>query len=317
MSVEEYRKVCENSIATRSVDLYATLSAYNFSFWFNGKFGYVILDEYGGDVAVVDAETGKYAVFAAKPVDCSESYEKLAWILGLDEDLSVFYDKALADPLLSEFAKAYPGFRLRATSLWWALVTSVCQQNASFKQGWRMLYNIITSYNKRVKLGDHATYLPPIPRDVLENPDLLEIARIGYRKEFIVSIAQWIENKHVTGADLKRLRSEDAEALLRSIRGVGSYTARLALVLSARKYDLPPIDKWLKKIVSEVYSVPEKDVEKFWKNYWEAYSGLASVLVTIALDAVPLTKALERIKRGVLAPVASGGVSPLTLWKYL
>jgi len=317
MSVEEYRKVCENAIATRGVDLYATLSAYNFSFWFNGRLGYIILDEYGSEVAAVDVETRKYAIYAAKTVDCSESYENLAWILGLDEDLTPFYEKALTDPLLSEFAKAYPGFRLRATSLWWALVTGVCQQNASFKQGWRMLYNIVTSYDRRVKLGEHLTYLPPTPRDVLEKSELLEVARVGYRKEFIVSIAQWIENKRVASRDLRRLGSEDAEALLKSIRGVGNYTARLALVLSARKYDLPPIDRWLKKIISEAYGVPEKDAEKFWKSYWRAYSGLASVLVTIALDAVPLTKALERIKCGVLTPVVDSGPSPLTLWKYL
>ena len=113
------------------------------------------------------------------------------------------------------------------------------------------------------------------------------------------------------------LETSKAESLLLSVKGVGKYTARLALVLATRKYDLPPIDRWLSRIITTVYNVSEKEAENKWKSIWGEYSGLASVLVTITLDAEPLSKALDRIRQGKLLPKTDNKITPLTLWKHL
>jgi len=82
--------------------------------------------------------------------------------------------------------------------------------------------------------------------------------------------------------------------------------------LAFRKYDLPPIDRWLRKIIS----IPLRDAEKIWRHKWDKWSGLAALATTIALDAKPLSKALERIKNKQLVPIDKDKPTPLNLWKF-
>ncbi len=300
----------------KDYDLSLTLSIYNFGFWFDGSKCFIQLDTNGETVAIMEV-SGRFTIYSRdKSIKCSDLVDKLAYILGLSEDLSKFYELAENDPILGCFSKKYRGWRVRSTSLWWGLVIGICQQNASFKQGWGMLYNIIKLYGRKAVLNGREYPLIPTPQDILDNPDLLIKARTGYRSETILRVAKEIEKIE------KRIRKERdpeiIESIIKSIKGVGSYTARLAMVLSLRRYELPPIDRWLKKIVSTIYGVDEKMAEKYWVQKWGEYSGLASLAVTIALDAVPLRKALERLRTGKICPLENAQiVSPVNMWRRM
>ncbi len=314
--VDVYREVCSGTLEHVQVDLNLTLSIYNFGFWYNGRYGILFLDDEANTVAIVEVD-GKYRVYSRLEISCRDIVDKIEWMLGLREDLSEFHRRASKDPLLSGFFKLYRGWRVRSTSLWLSLVIGVCQQNASFRQGWTMLYNIVKSYGKEIKLGDKIVLAPPTPRDILSKPELLTRCRVGYRARTIVEASKWIVEKGGVLEELYRMNSEEVEELLKTIKGIGSYTARLALILGLRKYDLPPIDRWLAKIIEVVYGVERRRVEDFWRNLWREYSGLASLAVTITLDAEPLSKAIKRIEKRLLTPILDlGKPTPMTLWKY-
>ncbi|MEM0368756.1 MAG: hypothetical protein QXN57_04870, partial [Desulfurococcaceae archaeon] len=91
------------------------------------------------------------------------------------------------------------------------------------------------------------------------------------------------------------------------------YTARLAIALSARKYDLPPMDNWLRKIISITYGIDEKFAEEFWIEKWGKWSALTSIMVTITLDAEPLSKAIQRISRRELLPKSDLSPTPINM----
>lgn len=310
----KYKLVCEGSITRKEADLKLILEVYNFGFWFDGNTGILQLDD-GKVIAVIDTD-GKYRIYSHEESNCIEHAEKLEWMLGVHEDLTGFYNIASHDPLLREFAEKYRGWKLRSTSLWWGLVIGVCQQNASFRQGWTMLYKIIKNYEKKIRINDIETYLIPSPKDILENTKPLLMSKTGYRAKTIIEIAKWAMNNYDLIQEFQQMNSKEIEETLKKIKGVGAYTARLALVLGLRRYDLPPIDRWLKRIISTVYGVPEKDAEKIWVEKWNKYSGLAAIAVTIALDAEPLRGALRRISRKLLTPTLRDKSSPLTIWKY-
>jgi len=316
--VEELRLVARGSLARdaaeRGVDLGVTLSVYNFDFWFDGCRGVVVLDLDDPCVAVVSVD-GDYAVYCRHPTDPREAVRRLRWCLGIDEDLGEFLSIARSDELLKGFAARFSGWRLRSSSLWWGLVVGVCQQNASFRQGWSMLRKLIVSYGRRARAGDNEVLLPPRPRDVLENPAVLTEARLGYRASTVVRIAEAFEGGVLSEEKLASLSPEEIEGALRSVKGVGSYTARLAMALGLRVYDLPPVDRWVRALASRAYGVPEREVERFWRGRWGRWSALAVIALTIALDAQPLRKALERLEKGELVPDPSIVPSPLTLWR--
>ncbi len=312
------------SISTRMIEssikdysFYLTASAYNFSWYFNGSKLLLILDYDAPIVSLIEeAAPRKF-----KATICSKSnvtinsryFELIEDILGVNEDLSEFYKIWQKDKLLSASLVHLRGFRVRRVSPWLGLLIGVCQQNASFKQGWTMLASLYRKLGMKIHVNDWGpTLIPPSPNKILETSyETLKACKLGYRAETIIRIAEKMRN-----SDLSYYAKYSEEDFVK-IKGVGPYTARLALVLSAKKYELAPVDRWLKKIICEVYGVSERDAEREWIRRWSRWGGLAAIITTLALDAEPLTSALRRIRVKHLIPTtANGKMTPLTLWKY-
>ena len=298
-----------------------TLEVYNF-YWFyrGGECGYVVLEEEPPIVARVCNAGGaiEARVYSASCLGIDEGgvEGRLRYVLGLDEDLEEFWGIAQRDPLLRGFAELFRGWRLRASSPWWSLVVGICQQNTGFRQGWRMLGRILKLLGRPVWIGGDELRLPPAPQDVVEGQGLLRAAGVGYRWRSLLSVAL-AAMKGLLGVDrLRCLGAAGAEKELRKLRGVGAYTARLALALSLRSYSLAPIDRWLRALASYAYGVEPGEVEREWHSRWGRWSALAAIALTIALDAEPLGRALERVKRGELVPNERAVPTPLTLWRW-
>ncbi|MEM4513932.1 MAG: hypothetical protein QXZ41_05475 [Ignisphaera sp.] len=295
-----------------------TLSAsvYNFSWWFNGEALLITLND--AVFLVRDAreelEIRLYASHILSSDTVDRAIKNIMHILGLKEDLSEFYSIMARDPLLSPSLKDLKGMHIRASTPWIAAVIGVCQQNISFKLGWRMFYNFVRLLGKTVEVEGITTYVPPTPVEIEDRVDKLKEVGFGYRFQAILGIAKMFNrDPSLNSWDVNPTYLEDQ---MLEVKGVGSYTSRLTLALSLRVYDKPPMDKWLRKLASEVYNVSEKDVEQFYTGIWGRWSGLAALYTTVALDAEPLTKALERVKRKNLKPDPRR-FSPLTMWRHL
>ena len=294
-----------------NVDFEKTMNVYNLCFWLSDNCAYTYIP-WSKSLAVAKVYwSGDYEIYSE--ICEKDLVEKLKWMLGVHEDLSEFYKIASEDLLLSNFVRAFHGWRLRSSDLWWALIVATCQQNASFKQGWRMIHKFIKVYGKYIYVEDTTLLRPPTPLEVLSEPEKLKIAGLGYRAETILRIAKSIVEEFIRYEDLINLNTREAENLLKRIKGVGSYTARLALILSTRRYELPPIDKWLKRIINIAYGISERGVEEYWVQRWGQWAGLAALAITITLDAEVLSKAVERVKRGLLLPISSVKPSPVNM----
>lgn len=292
-------------------------SVYNFSWWFNGEVLLIPLN----DIVFLVRDSGEeldVRLYASHTLDSDtidNAFKSIDHILGLKEDLSEFYKIMARDPLLSSSLEDLRGMHMRVSTPWIATIVGVCQQNASFKQGWRIFYNFVRLLGKTAVVENILTYIPPSFEEIREDKvDILKEAGFGYRVKTVLNVADKF-NKDPS-LDKWDINPTYLEKQLLEVKGIGSYTSRLALVLSLRFYDKPPIDRWLKRLVAEVYNVSEKDVERFYIGIWGKWSGLAALYTTVALDAEPLSKALERIKRKILKPNPQR-FSPLTMWRYL
>ncbi len=295
-------------------NFHLTASCYNFKWWFDGSKCIIPLSSSPPLVAVVYHEgPGLVATVYGSGEGQADVAKALEHVLGVNEDLTEFYRIAEEDKILHEVPKALSGMRMRATSLWNATLIAICQQNTGFAQGWKMLCRVYKLMGRRVELDGITTIIPPSPRDLLTDgaKNLLREAGLGYRAETVVRAALAIEGGLSEG--LERLSDEEAEERLEEVKGIGAYTARLALVLSQRRYGLLPLDRWLERIAQEVYGL--EDVEKGLKAKWGGWCGLAVFFTTVVLDAEVLSRALKRALAGDVRPVVeSGKLSPLTLW---
>ena len=316
-----------SSVSSKDVDVKVkdynfklTASMYNFSWNYNGSSLLLILDYHRPIVACV-RETGRnklrVTLHSSIPITNSAKYFELAEeVLGISEDLSEYYNLWRNDPLFIQAYNVLRGIHVRLTPLWLGLLIGICQQNASFRQGWSMLALIHKILGRKVEVEYWGlTIIPPTPKDIIKaGPFKLKLCKLGYRSDTIINVAEAFNSGALSDDDAKRYSDKD----LMKIKGIGSYTSRLALVLSARKYEYAPIDRWLKRIISVVYSVPEWKAEEAWIKKWGRWSGLAALMLTVVLDAEPLSAALNRIQRKQLKPLfIEDKITPLTLWKYM
>ncbi len=256
-----------------------SLALYAFSWQFDGKCGYV----QGGDCI--------YKVCEGVEVFKWGRCEDLEKLLNLEVDLEEFYNDAKDDPLIGCVARKYKGLRPRRTSVKGAILIGVAQQNASFKQGWGMLYKIHKIASKKVKAFGREYLLTP--EEVTE--EQLKEAGFGYRANAVIEAFK-------LNVDCSRVDE------LKNVKGIGDYTLSLVKIFACGDFSALPLDRWIKALAEEAYG-DWRELNKYGK-----FRGLAALLITVAFDAVPLRKALKRLREGKNCPYEEP--SPLTLWKY-
>ena len=61
-----------------------------------------------------------------------------------------------------------------------------------------------------------------------------------------------------------------------SFKGIGMKVASCILLFAYQKFDVYPIDTWVKKFMKEDYNIEgEKNIKEFAFNTYKEYSGLA------------------------------------------
>lgn len=229
--------------------------------------------------------------------------------MALDEDLTAFYKLVNRDTFLRIINTKLNGIHLRTPiNLWEGLLIGICQQNASFKQGWKMVMNLRKLIGTPLKIPDteRIYYTLPTPEDILNARQKLRKCSVGYREKTIVNAA----------AFFKSAINEDIE----SIKGVGSYSAAIARILGKRRYTEAPIDRWFARLLPRMYLGKDekwtiKKAKEFAVNKWENWVGLALVMITIITGAKMINQAIAAIEQGKLDPLTENAVTPLNLWK--
>jgi N-glycosylase/DNA lyase len=285
-----------------------TMTVYSFGWmYWGGSEG--LIELCNNSVARIDwgSASGTLAVrvYSAEGERCwEERVESVADMLGVNEDLSDYISLGRGDPLVGGVVETMPGMRLRRASIWYSLLVGVCQQNASFRQGWNMLYRLHLNASTPLVTPDGRLYLPT-PRPERLTYETLRASGLGYRASTVLNLAR---------ARVWELDCKSIDRVM-EVKGVGEYTASLAAVLACRDYSRLPLDRWLRRLAAEAYQVPEREAGRAFSEKFGRWRGLAAIHTTIAFDAEPLRRALERLKSGRNRP-GETEPSPVSLWKY-
>ncbi len=284
-----------------------TMKVYSFGWMYWGE-NRGLLELCTDSIAEIEWSTPgmlKVRVYSTSGKGCwEERVGEIAGILGVNEDLASYIALAKGDPLVGGVVASMPGMRIRKTSIWYALLVGVCQQNASFRQGWNMLYRLHLNASPRLLTPNGRQYLPAPPPSKL-TPEVLKASGLGYRASTVMGLVR------------RRVWELDCNTIdeARGVRGVGSYTLSLAAILACRQYHRLPLDRWLRRLAAEAYGVDEKRAGEELTRRFNGWRGLAAIHTTIAFDAEPLRRALERLRRGRNRP-GEREPSPVTLWKH-
>ena len=211
--------------------------------------------------------------------------DRLRVTLGLDRDLSGFYELCARHSRLGAIPRIGGGRLIRSASMTENIIKALCATNVNWTQAVKMI-------NRIAQLGPHVPHFRnltawPGPREILRAGEryLNEVCRLGYRTESILSFCRGVcdgrfnpESLDVMASD-QAVSSDDLLSLLRSIHGIGPSSAHYLLGFLGR-HDRLSIDSATVAHVAQLHTngrrPTNKQIERIyapygrWKNlvYW-------------------------------------------------
>ena len=216
--------------------------------------------------------------------------DKVAWILGVGQELEPFYASAQGDPAMAAITQRFHGLHMPHTaSVFEALVLAVLGQQIATNVARIIRTLLIETYGPRQTIDGETYYAFPRPETLaaLRVEDLRGM-KLSQRK------AEYVQGIACTALDdpdfIEGLHHLDDEAVVRqitSLRGVGNWTAQWLLIRALGRPDALPLgDLALRRVVSRLYFQDEPlndtQVEEFCRR-WSPYRTYATTYMFTAM----------------------------------
>ncbi len=199
-------------------------------------------------------------------------------MLRLDDDLSPFYARAEADPVLA-WVVAGAGRMLRSPTVFEDVVKTICTTNCTWSATVRMVTALVTELGlPAAGAPDRRAFPTPEAMAAADRAFYVEVAKAGYRGPYLRRLATAVAEERL---DLEALSdpalpdAEVAERLL-ALEGVGPYAMAHVMMLLGR-YRRLILDSWTRPTYRRLSGRPrvtDKGIERAFRRYRE-YAGLA------------------------------------------
>ena len=212
-------------------------------------------------------------------------------LLGLTVDLSGFATMAARDPLLGPLAARMRGLKPpRFPTVFEALVNGVACQQLSLSVGIHLLNRLVAAYGKPVSENSDGRRAFPTPEELATvQPD--ELKRHGFSLTKARTIVETARAIVAGDLDLEGLEDVDDRAAierLKSLRGVGRWTAEYVMLRGLGRLDIFPGDdvgahNKLRRFF-DIDSALDYDSVKRLVSPWHPYAGV--VYFHLLLDSL-------------------------------
>lgn len=198
--------------------------------------------------------------------------------LDLDRDyISIIENIKECDDVLGKYLDKSIGLKMIKQDPIECIVSYIISQNNSVRNIKNSLDLISYKFGDKVIFLDKEYYLFP-NIDKLSKISLEEFreCKVGFRDRYLVDIISDIVENRLNVNYIFEMNSEDSLRYLMSFRGIGMKVASCILLFAYGKYDVYPIDTWVKKYMDVNYGIKdEKKIKDFCKEKYGKYSGLA------------------------------------------
>ena len=157
------------------------------------------------------------------------------------------------------------------------IIEYIISANNGVAQIANALNNIAIKYGKKVLFNNKEYYLFPQYKDLkdVSIEDLRE-CKVGFRDKYLKSIIDKLNNNEIDINEYYDLSTYDALNKLMENNGIGPKVASCILLFAYQKYDVFPIDTWVKKVMKNDYGIiGEKNIREFAIKTYGKYSGIA------------------------------------------
>ncbi len=217
---------------------------------------------------------------------------QLRHILATDLPLRPFYRLARQDEILAPLVKPFRGLKPAASpSLFEALVMGVLSQQVNLTFAFSIKRELVETFGRRWRTKGRAHWGFPEPEHLAkESPESLRRFRLSRAKaETLVRLGQAFASGEFSQAALARLADEELVEHLTRLKGIGRWTAEIALMRGLARPDAFPggdlgVVKYVAQgLLGKTQKATEAEMRAFAER-WRPYRGLALVYCYAALE---------------------------------
>ncbi|MDD4831952.1 MAG: DNA glycosylase [Bacilli bacterium] len=203
--------------------------------------------------------------------------ETVESFFSLDIDYNKINDILInKDNSIKDIIRASIGYKIQRMDPFETVISYIISANNSVNNIRNCVNKISNKYGKKILFENNYYYLFPT-KEELKNITLEELVemKLGFRAKYVKTIIDKINCNEFDLDIINKMSSKEALSYLMKENGIGLKVASCILLFSYSRYDVYPIDIWVKKIMKERFNIEkEKDIKEYMENKYKDYSGL-------------------------------------------
>lgn len=189
------------------------------------------------------------------------------------------YNKVLlnSDNTLFSIIEKCSGFKIFRLDPFEAIVSYIISANNNVSNIKKSVNLISNKYGKEIIFNNSEYHLFPRPSE-LKNITIEELnsMKLGFRSKYVYEIINKINSNDLDLNYIDTLSTNEAIEYLLKYKGIGLKVASCILLFGYGRYDVFPIDTWVKKMMKELYDVDDMNsIKRITNEKFGKYSGIA------------------------------------------
>lgn len=188
------------------------------------------------------------------------------------------------DEYLAESIKFGNGIRILNQDLWEVIISFIISANNNIPRIKGIIERVSKQYGKEIIFQGKAYYTFPTPKELSKASveDLRELG-LGFRDKRVYETTQKIKKREI---DLKQIAqindTNKIREILETLPGVGPKVADCILLFGLKRFEVFPIDVWVRRVMNDLYiknedekKVNKKEIENLAKTKYAELAGIA------------------------------------------
>lgn len=188
------------------------------------------------------------------------------------------------DEYLKESIEFGSGIRILNQDLWETIISFIISANNNIPRIKGIIERISKKYGDKIEWNNKEYYTFPTPESLSKVAvEDLRALGLGFRDVRVYKTTKMILNNEVSLQEL--IEEKDADILrekLLTLPGVGPKVADCIMLFGLKKFEVFPIDVWVRRVMNDLYiknedetKVNKKEIEKLAKEKYDSLAGLA------------------------------------------
>ncbi len=193
------------------------------------------------------------------------------------------------DKFLKESTEFGKGIRILKQDIWETLISFIISANNNIPRIKGIIERISAKYGEEINWNGKKYYTFPTV-DELSNAEVEDLRKLGlgFRDKRVYDTTKMVKENKINIFELEKNDSKYILNELLKFPGVGPKVANCIMLFSMKKFDVFPIDVWVKRVMLELYSeeiykmkenengeLTPENILKFAENKFGNQAGLA------------------------------------------